>query len=148
MPADLPKPQGGSRFQLIRKVGVTPKFLATCTTVTFTRTNELERATVYDRNAPTAVPNSRSVKKERSWRLNFSGLADLEDLKLLEDDFDNEDSVPYQLKFDRPLAAGGGSYDGLVHYESLEIGKQENGLVKFSAQCMGDGDILWTDAAA
>jgi hypothetical protein len=148
MTTDFTKPEPGTRFQLNRVVAGTPTFLAVATTLSFTQTNELEDATGVDRNAPNAIPSKQSRKKRKSWRITFSGKIDLKDRDDLQADFDAEDPVTVELKFDRTLAQGGGKYVGDVDYESLEFGKQEQGLVSFTAQASGNGPIVWSPAAA
>lgn len=134
----------GNRFRLYRKAdsGSTYAFVCLATTITFTRTNELQDATTVDCDDPTGMANESNIKTRRSWAINFSGKTDPKKLELIEADYAAEPSRSYQLLTDRNAAGGGKTYTGNAHISQLEIGRPENGMVTFSVQMRGDGPLV------
>lgn len=141
----------GSRFNLYRESDTTPgtyEFVAEGVTLKFGRTNTFDDATVADTATPTNRPQRKSVKKLTTWSLNFSGKADPVRYAKLERDFEAEDPHNYRVAFDMAAAKGGRSYTGLVHFETLELDKNEQGVVTFSSQTRGEGAYVTQAAAA
>lgn len=140
----------GNRFRLYRKAaGDTDfKFVCLATTITFTRTANMESAVVADCDNPTGIPHERSYKSYLSWAINFSGKTDPLRLQAIETDYEAEDPSQYQLVADRAAAKGGQTYTGNMHIAQLELGRPENGLITFSAQGRGDGVLDREQAAA
>lgn len=139
----------GTRFRLYRENNSTPgqyDFVCIAVTLTFNRTADYEDVTLPDCDDPTALPWRASAKRARMWSVNFSGSADVVRLALIEGDFDDDDPHNYQLLMD-PSSGTGRTYTGPLHIETLEIGKNNNGIVSFSAQARGDGAYTAADAA-
>lgn len=135
----------GNRFRLYRESDTMPgTFLFVCvaTTITFNRTNSFEDTTVADCDDPTAIPNRKSVKTSVAWNLNFSGNSDIVRIEGIEADFEAEGTHRYQMLLDKPAADGGRTYTGATFVETFELSKSDNGLVKFSAQMRGDGELV------
>lgn len=140
----------GNRFRLYRESGTpgTYTFVCIATTVTLTMSSDFEDATVPDCDTPTAIPTRKSIRRQRAWSLNFSGIVDADRFTDLRTDAEAEAAHSYQILVDKALADGGGTWTGDLFIESLEISKQDNGLVRFTAQARGDGALVWEDADA
>lgn len=139
----------GNRFRLLRE-GATPGqyvFVCIANTVSFGRTKGFEDTTIPDCDTPTAIPNRKSVVSSRSWDISFSGTVDPVRFSNIEADFEAEAAHNYQLIFDRPLAGGGRTYTGPIHFESLNVSKTNNGLVNFTATARGDGAYVMASVA-
>lgn len=135
----------GNRFRLYRESDATPgtfEYVGIGVTVTFHRATTYEDATVADLAVPTAIPTRKSVKKSTSWSMNFSGKVDAALFTKLEGDEGAETAHKYQIAIDLTAANGGRTYTGPLFYETLEMAKNDNGLVTFTAQCRGDGPYV------
>lgn len=138
----------GNRFRAYRGIGAQKEFVCLATSITLTITNAFEDATVADCDNPTEIPTRKSIKSSTSWGGRFAGSIAADHLDDFRSDVASEGPVPYTFMVDRSLAAGGGAWAGGVHIESFEIAKSNNGIVSFTAQFRGDGELDWTAAAA
>lgn len=136
----------GNRFRAYRLVDATPEFVCLATSITLTITNAFEDATLADCDDPLAIPTRRSYKSSTSWGGRFAGSIAADHLDDFRADVASEAPVSYQFRVDRSAVAGGGVWAGLVHIESFEISKNNNGIVSFTAQFRGDGPLAWTAA--
>lgn len=145
-PALLP----GNRFRAYRGNGAAPEvfaFLCIAQTKTITFTNEFEDATVPDCDTPLSTPARKSVLRSTSWGGSLAGVVDAKRFAVLEGDRKKVDPTNYQFLFDKPAADGGGTYTGPIFIESLQITSTNGGLVNFTMQFRGDGEVLWAPAA-
>jgi hypothetical protein len=142
--AGTDQPLSGNRFNLYRIVNNAPVFVCTAVNVTFTQTKTFDDATIPDCSNPIAIPTRKSVVKEKTWAMNFGGKAVMAHYTELQSDFDSEGAVPYRIVATPIDNNGGGRWDGNLHLESLELGKNDNGIVTFTCQARGDGDIPFT----
>lgn len=139
----------GSKFRLYRGNDATPQqFLFSClvSTLTFRRNNEYEDVTVPDCDDPNKTPWRKSQQRSKSWDASVSGIVDVSRFSDLRDDAESDSPRNYQIMLGES-GAGAGTYTGPVWIENLEITKQDNGLVRFTANLRGDGEVLWVDAA-
>jgi predicted secreted protein len=142
-------PFGGKDLRVMRKSSPTdanPSFLCTVTTKTLTETTEFDDATVPNCDEPGAVAARRSIPKMTAWSINASGIADAKSYKQLRADSKSGVPLDLQILVAKPAAAGGGHWDGAVFFENLQIQSDNMGVIKFSAQMRGEGDLAWTDA--
>lgn len=139
----------GNLFRLYRETDTpgTYEFVCLAQTVRLTRTNEYEDATVPECDAPTSIPNRKSTLRSRAWGLSFSGSSDAKRLEKVETDFATQVGRKYQILVDKTALLGGKTYTGTVLFESLEIGKTNNGIVSFTATVRGE-DALTIAAVA
>jgi hypothetical protein len=142
--AGTDQPLSGNRFNLYRIVNNLPVFVCTAVNLTYTQTKEFDDATIPDCANPTAIPTRKSVVKQRSWAMNFGGKAVMAHYTDIQTDFDSEAAVPYRIVATPIDNNGGGQWNGNLHIESLEFGKNDNGIVTFSCQARGDGDCPFT----
>lgn len=143
------KPFGGKDLRVMRKTSPTdpaPTFMCTVTTKSLTETVEYEDATIPDCENPDAVPARRSVPKMTAWSLIASGIADAKSYKQLRADSKAGVPLNVQILVARPAAEGGGHWDGAIWFENIQINSDSMGVVKFSAQMRGEGELAWTDA--
>lgn len=138
----------GNRFRAYRGIGSSAKFVCLATSITLTITNAFEDATVADCDNPLEIPSRQSVKSSTSWGGRFAGSIAADHLDDFRADVESEAPVAYTFRIDRALAGGGGAWAGLVHIESFEIAKNNNGIVSFTAQFRGDGPLDWVPATA
>jgi hypothetical protein len=138
----------GNRFRAYRVTGSTREFVCLANSITLTITNAFEDATVADCDTPLAIPTRKSIKSSTSWGGRFAGSIAADHLDDFRADVNSEAPVSYAFDIDRSAAAGGGTWAGLVHIESFEIAKSNNGIVSFTAQFRGDGPLAWTAATA
>ena len=138
----------GNRFRLYRKGAGDAdwKFVCLATTITFDRTANSEKIVVADCDNPTNLTHERVIKTSLAWSIAFSGKSDPKRIQFLEGDYENENSVAYQLVADRPALQGGQTSTGNMQITKLTLTRSENGAVSFSAT--GDGDGVLTRAAA
>lgn len=144
-------PFGGKDLRVMRKTSAAdnaPTFLCTVTTKSLTETFEFDDATIPDCDNPGKVWSRRSIPKSTAWSINISGMADALSYKTMR--ADSRTGTPYFLQFlvDQPVAKGGGHWDGAAWFENLQIQSDSGGVVKFSGQLRGEGDLAWTDASA
>lgn len=134
----------GNRFRLLREGAVAGTYVFVClaTTITFNRTSQFEDTTVNDCDAPLSIPTRKSMVQSTAWNLNFSGAVDAKRLAVIEADVGVETPHSYQLIMDKAAADGGRTYTGDIFIETLEIAKQDNGLVRFTAQARGNGALV------
>lgn len=145
------KPFGGKDLRCMRKISAadpTPKFMCTVTTKGLTKTMEYDDATVPDCDNPDKVWARRSLPKGSAWSVNISGVADPLSFKQMNADMDSGVPTFLQILVAKPAADGGGHWDGAVFYENLQIQSDAGGVVKFTGQMRGEGDLAWADAAA
>lgn len=139
----------GNRFRAYRgDSGASPNwaFICLATSVTLTLTNAFEDATVPDCDDPLKIPVRQSVMSSTSWGGRIAGQVDATRLAKLRADAASQTPIPYQFKVDQAAGNGGGTWTGNVFVESLEIGKNNNGIVSFTCQFRGDGPLTWADA--
>lgn len=149
--SDLADLTPGNRFQLFRESDTTPgtfEFVGLGTTVSFTRASAFEDATAPDLTNPLAPLWQESSRKSRSWGLDFSGRTDAKAFEKIEADEAADGPHNYQIKVDKTAAKGGKTYTGPVFFDSLDLGKSENGFVTFTSKCRGNGPYTTTPAAA
>ncbi|MGY2052959.1 phage tail tube protein [Methylobacterium sp. JK268] len=140
----------GNRFRAYRSAGGTPEvfnFVCIAQTIGVTRTNEFEDATVPDCDTPLSIPNRKSVLRSRAWSARISGIVDAKRFAAIRQDAESETPVRYQFMVDQTAANGGGTWTGAIFIESLEVTKNNNGMVNFTAQMRGDDVLVWADAA-
>ncbi|MCJ2132451.1 phage tail tube protein [Methylobacterium sp. E-045] len=140
----------GNRFRANRGNGATPEvftFLCIAQTKTITFTNEFEDATVADCDKPLSVPSRKSVLRSTAWGGSIAGIVDAKRFAVLETDRKSETPINYQFIFDKPAADGGGTYTGPIFIESLQVTSTNNGMVNFTMQFRGDGEVVWAVAA-
>lgn len=138
-------PLAGNRFNLYRMVTGSPVFVCMASTTSLTETKEFDDTTMPNCEDPTAISTRKSIVKSKSWSLNFSGKAVMHHYAEIKADFDSESAVPYRIVANPADGVGDGQWDGDIHLESLEIGKQDNGMVTFAAQARGDGDLSFLE---
>lgn len=141
----------GNRFRALRGNGASPEvfaFLCLAQSKTITFTNEFEDATVPDCDQPLSIPARKSVKRSTSWGGRLAGIVDAKRYTDLETDRKKEGTTNYQFIVDKPAAEGGGTYTGPIFIETLEVTSQNGGLVNFTLQFRGDGEVIWAPAAA
>ena len=146
-----PNPFGGKDLRVMRKASpddAAPKFMCTVTTKGLNETMEYEDATTPDCDNPNKVWSRKSVPKTYAWSVNISGVADPLSYKTMRADMKSGVPSYVQIQVAKPAAQGGGHWDGAVYYENLQISSDAGGVVKFSGQMRGDGDLDWTDATA
>ncbi|MGL3208689.1 hypothetical protein [Bradyrhizobium sp. BR 1433] len=139
-------PLSGNRFNLYRIVNNNPVFVCAAVNLGLTETKQFDDATMPDCDNPTAIPTRKSVVKSKEWSLNFGGKAVMKHYTDLKTDKDSEAPVPYRIVANPIDNQGGGRWDGLLHFESLELTKNDNGIVTFTCQCRGDGDLTFLAA--
>ncbi len=140
----------GNRFRAYRSAGGTPEifqFICIAQSITLTMTNEFEDATVADCDAPLSVPNRKSVLRAKSWGGRVAGAMDAKRFADFRNDAGSETPVRYQFLMDRSNADGGGTWTGAIFIENLEITKQNNGMVNWTAQFRGDDAVAWAGVA-
>lgn len=139
----------GNRFRAYRGAGSPLAYGFVClgTSVTLTLTNTFEDATVADCDNPTEIPNRQSTVQSRSWGGRIAGTVAADHLDDLRADAASETSIPYAFVIDPKSGPGTGNWKGNVFVESLEITKNNNGLVSFTLQYRGDGPLRWTAGA-
>lgn len=140
----------GNRFRAYRSSGGAPEtfvFICIAQSITLTISNEFEDATVADCDTPLSVPWRKSVLRSKSWSGRVAGAMDPARFANFRTDADSETPVRYQFMMDRTNAQGGGTWTGGIFIENLEIGKQNNGLVNWTAQFRGDDAVAWATAA-
>lgn len=141
----------GNRFRAYRGDSANPQnyaFICLATSITLTLTNAYEDATVPDCDDPLKIPVRQSVLGSTSWGGRIAGQVDAVRLAKLRADAGSQTPIPYKFLVDQTLANGGGAWTGNVFVESLEITKNNNGIVAFTCQIRGDGPLVWTDATA
>lgn len=146
-----PNPFGGKDLRCLRMTGPTdnaPKFMCTVTTKGLTETVEYDDATTPNCDNPEAVWARRSVPKGSAWSVSASGVADALSYKAMRADMKSGVPTYMQIQVAKPAAQGGGSWTGAVFYENLQIQSDAGGVVKFTCQLRGDGELTWADAAA
>ncbi|SOR29841.1 conserved protein of unknown function [Methylorubrum extorquens] len=146
-----PNAFGGKDLRVMRKSGPTdaaPKFMSTITTKGLTETMEYDDATVPNSDNPDQVWARRSLPKGSAWSVSFSGVADPLAYKQMRADMQSGVPTYVQIQVAKPAAQGGGRWDGAVFYENLQIQSDAGGVVKFTGQLRGDGELAWADAAA
>jgi len=144
-------PFGGKDLRVMRKTSPSdnaPTILCTITTKSLTETVEYDDATVPNCDNPDAIAARRSIPKSTAWSLNASGIADAKSYKALRADAIAGVPLNLQILVAKAAAGGGGHWDGAVYFENLQIQSDSMGVVKFSAQMRGEGELAWTDAAA
>ena len=140
----------GNRFRLYRTNEATPEaffFICIAQSLTLTITNEFEDATVADCDKPLSVPWRKSVVRARSWGGRVAGAMDANRFKPFRYDAAAEAAVRYQFLMDRSNPEGGGTWTGGIFIENLEITKQNNGMVNWTAQFRGEDALAWADIA-
>ncbi|KQP34303.1 hypothetical protein ASF27_01710 [Methylobacterium sp. Leaf102] len=140
----------GTRFRVLRGNGATPEvfaFVCIAQSKTITFTNEFEDATVADCEDPLKVPARKSVLRSTAWGGRIAGIVDAKRYAVLEADRKKEAPTNYQFLLDRSAAEGGGTFTGPIFTETLEISSQNNGLVNFTMQFRGDGEVVWAPVA-
>lgn len=143
MAADNPLP--GNRFNLYRRATGSDVFVCQAVNLTLTQANEFEDATMPDCDNPTAIPTRKSTKRMTAWNVSFGGKGVAAHIQMLQDDYASESAVEYKIKAE-PAGGGGGAWVGDLHFENLEHGKSENGMVTVSVQARGDGELVYTAA--
>lgn len=146
-----PVPFGGKDLRVMRKSSpsdANPTYLCSITTKGLTETIEFDDATVPNADNPGAVAARRSVPKMTAWSTSISGIADAKSYKQLRVDALAGVPLDVQILVAKPAAAGGGHWDGATWFENIQLQSDSLGVVKFSAQLRGEGDLLWTDASA
>jgi len=142
----------GNLFRLYRSTALGPpevfSFFCLAQTVSLTRNNEFEDATVPDCAVPTAIPARKSILRSTQWGLTFSGIVDALQYQILDTQYSAQSPSRWQILVDKLLAAGGGTYTGAIWFESLVMSKTNNGLVTFTATCRGDDTLTYAPAAA
>lgn len=137
----------GNRFRAYRGTGPTPEFVCLATSITLTITNTFEDATVADCDNPTEIAWRKSTKSGRSWGGRVAGTIAADHLDDFRADVDSEEAVPYRFRIDPKTGTGGGDWAGPIHIENFEVTKSNNGLVSFTAQFRGDGQLDWVAKA-
>ncbi len=146
-----PNAFGGKDLRVMRKSGpadAAPKFMGTITTKGLTETVEYDDATVPNTDNPDQVWARRSQPKGTAWSVSVSGVADPASYKQMRADMLSGVASFLQIQVAKPAAQGGGRWDGAVFYENLQIQSDAGGVVKYTGQMRGDGELTWTDAAA
>lgn len=142
----------GVLFQLRRQSSnsdVTGTLVAVAVSKDLSRDLRFEEASVIDSVNPDRVPVRKSVPVMETFGLNISGKADMAIYRsILEADFEGHAPVGYILKMDEVAAKGGGQYVGQFFVENLKISTNNNGIIDFTAQLRGEGEITFTPAAA
>jgi hypothetical protein len=140
----------GTRFRLYRSNGDSPEtftFVCIGTTINLSQKNDFEDATLPDCDNPTATPRRKSIKRSSSWYLSFSGSADAARYAQLRADYASEVAVRYQILLDPLAGDGGGTHEGGVWFENLELAKNNNGIVTYAVTARGEYELEWNDAA-
>ena len=146
-----PNAFGGKDLRVLRKSGpsdASPKFMGTITTKGLTETVEYDDATVPNTDNPDQLWARRSVAKGTAWSVNISGVADPLSYKQIRADMLSGVPSYLQIQVAKPVAQGGGHWDGAVYYENLQIQSDAGGVVKYTGQMRGEGELAWTDAAS
>ena len=137
----------GHRFRLYRRATGADVFMCLAITKSLQRGNNYEETSAYNCDNPSELPWRKSVKTGRFWNLSFSGKLSAARLSLLQADVDSEDPVEYRLTVDPADGQGAGNWTGSIHFENLEIGSNENGMVTFAVTARGDDALAWNAAA-
>ena len=142
-------PFGGKDLRVKRLSSPTdsaPAFLCIITTKALQKTNEFDDATTGECDTPSAIANRRSVKKQKAWSINISGIADAKAYQVLDADCDSDVPLLYRFEVAKAASDGGGYWQGYIWYENLQINSDAMGVVKFSGQLRGEGPVTWTAA--
>lgn len=111
--------------------------------------NNLGETTSHNVADPANAPWRTSLIESRAWSMNISGACDRKRLALLTVDATTAIAPSrYALEFVGAAATGGGTYEGDVWFENLQIQSQNMGVVEFTAQLRGEGPPIWTAASA
>lgn len=147
----IERPFGGTNIVISRVVGAgagvaTP--IGMISTKEKTLTNQFDDATVPDPATPGEPVQQQSYKKMTAHGVSISGVCGPVEFRLLEEDARSPDPVRYRFAIELPLARGGGYWDGLVHFDNLNMTSGDNGVARWTSQLRVEGDMPWTDAAA
>lgn len=143
-------PITGKDLRVLRKTSATdnaPVYMGTITTSNTTETFDFDDSTVANTDTPGALPNRSSVPKMYAWSQSVSGLFDPVEFAALRAAARQGQPLYLQIVIARTKANGGGRWDGAVWFENIQHSYDSLGVVKFSAQMRGEGDLVWTQAA-
>lgn len=134
----------GNRYRLYRMVTGVPEFVCMATTLSHTETKDMDTGLRPDCDDPTAPATNVSVPRSTSFSINGSGLAIMRHYAVIKADYASQTPVAYRIVADPEDGEGAGRWDGDVHITNLQFQKQNEGLVQFSFQMVGQGEFAFT----
>lgn len=135
----------GNRYRLYRMVTGSPEFVCMATSLSHTETKDMDKTLVPDCNNPAARATMVSVPKSEAFTISGSGAAIMKHYKVMRDDYKTDTPVAYRIVADPADGLGAGRWDGDVHFTTLQFQKQAEGIVAFSFQMDGEGQLEFTE---
>lgn len=134
----------GNGYRLYRMVTSVPEFVCMTPNLSHNKTKDMDKTLVLNCDDPTKPATTVSTPKSVGFSINFGGAAIMKHYSVIEDDYNSKAAVPYRIVAVTEDGLGNGQWDGNVHLTSLQFQKQAEGIVQFTCQMDGEGDLPFT----